>query len=104
VPSESRIITFTKSEVFEALKDYCRQTSRPLPGASVDGLMLMQGKTIALELKPPGHESPITFAENEVAAAIMLFCAKSNIPLPRRAIKSIDVAQETLSLRLELRS
>jgi hypothetical protein len=42
------------------------------------------------------------FAENEVGAALVMFCIKKLIPIAKRANKSIEITGETLSLHLNL--
>ena len=46
-----------------------------------------------------------TFAENEIAAAIILYCLRNKIPLPRNAKKSLALADDGgVSLNLTVRA
>jgi hypothetical protein len=102
MPTESRILAFSKHEVFEALRDYCSNTGLRLPDDSLAGLALLPTREVTIALNHLGHESAINFTENEVGAALILFCVKKNIPVARRAVKSLEVTGETLSLHLTL--
>ena len=101
MPTESRILGFNKTELFEALRDYCSQTGRLLPD-DVNGVVLTQNSEVSIALNSPGDESSINFTENEIGAALVMFCIKKGIPIARRAIKSLEVVHETLSLRLRM--
>lgn len=69
-----------------------------------DRLTFLAGSEAKITLHSDGPESAIHFTENEVAAALIVFCGKNGIPVARRAIKSLEVAEETLSLCLKIQS
>jgi len=102
MPTEIRILGFTKNEVFEALRDFCSNTGRRLPAGGADGLELTQDTEIRITLNSPGSESAMNFTENEVGAALVMFCIRKRIPIARRATKSLELADQTLSLHLRM--
>lgn len=42
------------------------------------------------------------FAENEVGAALVMFCIRKQIPIAKRATKSLEITGETVSLHLKI--
>jgi hypothetical protein len=102
MPTEHRILAFNKNELFEALKDYCANTRRPLRADAANGLILHQDSEVKITLNLPGNEPTINFTENEVGAALVMLCIKKRIPIAKRAVKSLEVANETLSLHLKI--
>ena len=104
MPGESRIVSFSNAEVIEAIVDYCEKTGRALPPGGIRGLSFSNIKEIKVTIQPEGQASPVSFYENEIAVALILFCNKKGIPVARRALKSLRVAQDTVSLHLAIRN
>jgi len=102
MPTESRILSFSKNEVLEALSDYCIGAGRRLPDGGSNRLMLTQDTKVRVALNSAEDKQEINFTEGEVAAALVMHCIKQRIPMPRRAIKSLEVVHETLSLHLRM--
>ncbi len=101
MPTESHVLGFDKNELFEALRDYRTNTGRQLPADAGNVLISTQDGEVRITLTFP-DESAIDFTENEVGAALIMFCIKKRIPMARRATKSLVVADETLSLHLRI--
>ena len=59
---------------------------------------------IEVTMTPNGSAPPIHFGENEIAVALIVFCNKKGIPIARRALKSLQVVQDSVSLHLAIRS
>ena len=102
MPTESRILGFNKSEVLEMLGEYCTQTGRNLPDDSVDSLRMSQDHEVRVDVKTNDDGSTQEFTESELGAAIIMYCIKRGIPMARHAIKSLEVAHETLFLHLRI--
>jgi hypothetical protein len=102
MPTESRILSFDHDEVFEALREYCNHIGRPLPADGVKGLVLTQDSGVRITVHDPSQEAPINFTEHEVGTALIMLCTKKDIPLPRQSIKSLEVTEKTLLLRLTI--
>ena len=65
----------------------------------------MQEGEIAIDLKPVGNGPSTTFTDAEVVTALILFCSKKNIPIPRKpATKSLGIANDGVSLQIEIGS
>jgi hypothetical protein len=104
MPTETRVLGFNKNELFEALRDYYISTGRRLPPDSADRLTLKQYGEVQIALESPGDGLATNFTENEVGAALVMFCIRKRIPIAKRAVKSLEVADQTLFLRLKIGS
>ena len=102
MPTETRVLCFTKLELFEALRDYCSHTGRRLPpeAAERSGLNARQRRPNYRQFS--GEESTMKFTDNEVGAALVMFCIRKRIPIAKRATKSLEITGETLSLHLKI--
>jgi hypothetical protein len=103
MPTRLRVISFSNVEVVEALIDYCANLKRPLPGAPINRLSFSTDAAAKFILKVDETTPLISFYEHEVAVALILLCKKKSIPLPRRATKSLQVTQASVSLHLAIR-
>jgi hypothetical protein len=99
MPTESRSLQFSSDEVRVAMRDYCYQTGRLLPD---HGTIVVKGEQISLPTNSQLPSEDVEFTESEVAAALMMFCIKENIPIARRATKSLQITREHVFLRLDL--
>ncbi|MFY9680590.1 MAG: hypothetical protein WA416_07155 [Candidatus Sulfotelmatobacter sp.] len=102
MPTEIRVLSFSKIELFEALRDYCSHTGRRLPPDAAERLVLTQESEVRVTLNSLGEESEMKFAENEVGAALVMFCIRKQIPIAKRATKSLEITGETVSLHLKI--
>ena len=119
MPSELRILDFSQSEVYEALLAYCKQTRRDLPELLCTGLMLSQTQEtkIALAMNHGQPEitetseiratlsfakSHATFSESEIGGALVMHCMKKELPIAKRAVKSITISGEGVHLHLRM--
>jgi hypothetical protein len=101
--TESRVVTFTNSEIIEALLHFCETTKRPVPEGGVRQFKFSNDQQVAVTLEPVTGTNVITFHESEIAAALILYCRKLGIPVARRAAKSLQVGVDTVALHLTLR-
>jgi hypothetical protein len=104
MPTESRVISFSNTEAVEAIVDYCEKTNRSVPAGGVKGLTFSNDKEIKVTVQPHGQAPPFGLSEHELAAALILFCNKKGIPVARRALKSLQVGLDTVSLHLAISS
>lgn len=102
MPVETRLITFTAPEVFEALMLFCETTGRPLPNGGIKRLIPPDGADGKITIEPEADAAKISFYENEVAAALLAYCKKKQIPVARRSAKSLEFKPDTVSLRLSI--
>jgi hypothetical protein len=100
VPSESRVISFGKMELMEAVVDYCVKIKRPLPQGRTRQMTVSKNAEGKVTLKSDGEISSVSFDESEIAVALILLCNKKGIPLARRAIKSLQIGQDGVLLQM----
>ena len=101
MPTEVRIITFSEWEMKEALIDFCIKSARPLPDDSFDAIEFPCKGEVNVTVVGRQNKSRLTFQEHEVAAAIIGYCVKKNIPIARRSLKSLRSTRHSVSLRLQ---
>jgi hypothetical protein len=102
MPTEVRVLSFSKNELFDALRDYCSNSGRRLPLDGSERLVLTQDSEVRVTLNSLEGESAMNFTENEVGAALVMFCIRRHIPMAKRAAKSLEVSGETLSFHLRM--
>lgn len=99
MPTETRVLQFSTNEIVTAMKDYCDQTGRRLPD---HGTIVVAEEKIPVSANSDGQYIPVEFSENEVATALMMFCMKQKIPMPRRATKALQISSHSFTLHLEM--
>lgn len=104
MPNESRVISFSNGEAMDALVQYCTATKRELPSGGIKRLVFSNDSEIKVTAEFNAGVPSISFFQNEMAAALILYCNRVGIPVARRALKSLNVTQDSISLQLELRT
>lgn len=107
MPQEDRYITFTNEEVYKALHALCAQKNIALPASSRITHIQREGEekdTVSMIL-----ENPITkelkkenYKDDFMAAALMMYCRASKVPLPKTAQKSILIKNSKVVLRVQV--
>ncbi len=102
MPREIRNIIFTTNEVLFAVKD-CRQRLKDaLPPGSILDCKILDKPDVHAEIEmscdPDGHKRIITIENEELTAALILFCVNLRLPLPANAIKILQVIDGELGL------
>ena len=98
--TENRVIKFTYDELMTALFRHNRCSGGlDQPGMPTKIELFHDGKiTARLHMS---HQDPITCDAAQIAAALILFCIRQKIPLPKNATKSIHVEDDNIVLSLE---
>lgn len=100
--SELRHVTFTKDALIMAVKLYFAATKKPLPAGVVDGCDIIAAPdtqvVISIRDEPTGHVNKIAVPAETIAAAMINYCKKVNVPLPREGKKSLLVSGDNLIL------
>lgn len=106
MPREDRRVIFDFSETYQAIYKLSLKTDdapRLKPGTirkvEEDGL---DANKINVHLENPqtGEKDMVTYSRDFVAAALMMFCRGSGIPLPRRANKTVLTEPDRVILRV----
>ena len=98
--TESRTITFSDSEIMQAVTSYCVKTGRIAPHVRMTSPLVTNDSEIKFSFDPLPAGARVTLNENEVLSAIILFCNEHGIPIARRSTKSLQIARDTFSLHL----
>lgn len=101
--TETRLINFTNAEVKEALNDLCQLKGQNFPEGEVSLLFFNEGE-MGVSISSGALDRLMSFDQHEIAAAIIRFCRKKKIPVPRRSHKSLQITQNTVTLQLTLES
>jgi hypothetical protein len=99
MPIESRTITFSEGEMKAALFDFALARQRKLPSSGLTHLRLSLNSEIQAIVGETNSETT-TLLEHEIAAALITYCKKHNIPLPRNSQKSISLNDGTITLHV----
>ena len=108
MPREDRRISFEPEEVYKAVFALCtqKQMKKPIPGhitkvseVSGEGAIIIDIENPLDVERPRGREE---YSRDFIAAALMLFCRGSGIPLPKSARKSVMIADGVLVLRVQI--
>ena len=102
MPTETRIITFTNAEIKQAIAHYCVKTGRLAANGGIAALTFANEGELSATFEPAPAGPRVTFKENEIAAAVLLHCKERGIPIARRAIKTLQVAKDTVMLTLTM--
>lgn len=105
--TETRRITFSSEELIQALSRHRRDEKQPLPESRIRGSKVENGAgpipRVTLQLDPSGDAATaLDFGATEVAVALIKFCRLKQIPLPKRAAKSLGTDHGQISLVLKL--
>ena len=106
MPSEMRKIVFNLSELQAALVNYALRTNKKLPNATIDNILVegKEGVTATIIFMRDGTEEAktVVFAQNDVAAALILYCNSQQIPLPRDAKKLVTPIEDSVGMIVKL--
>jgi hypothetical protein len=107
MPTEDRRILFANDEVYKALYAMCfqKQMKAPPPGQVTQIVDDEQNKgQILVKVENPLEKTSTTleYTHDFMAAALMLFCRGSGIPLPKNAKKSVMINEGQITLRVQI--
>ncbi len=108
MPSEFRQIQFSNNELIEALYEHSQVAETKLPqGMIVSCKPVVEAKVaVRLELvdQASGETQVTSLPPELVAAALLRYCIKQRIPMPRDAAKSIQIHGDEVSLNMRIGS
>ena len=103
---EGRII-FNYAETYKAMYALSVQDklSRPVAG-TITGIALKAGDdksmVITFTSKLSGKSAKCEYSRDFLAEALMLYCRTCNIPIPKKAMKSVELGDEGVTLHITL--
>ena len=100
---ESRRLELPLETVVDALVEFDHVHKRWPDHATLTGARLEESSGAVLSLKQPGRDAPIerTYSLAIIAAAIINYCAKMHVPIPRNASKSVAITSSGVAMTLE---
>jgi len=107
VPSEFRQILFSSNELIEAIYEYNQVAQTKLPQGMIVSCTPVVEDEVAVRLKlldqASGETQVASLAPELVAAALLRYCFRHHIPIPRNAAKSIQVHGDDISLDVRIK-
>jgi hypothetical protein len=106
MPSERRLIRFTTPEVEEALRTFAEDQSRALPSSKVTGIEY-DGQTeegVGARVSFENVARPTHFTALETAAALIAYCRKVRVPIPKQGRKSLHKQKNNLILQIDVKA
>ncbi|HJT14257.1 MAG TPA: hypothetical protein VJ790_16675 [Dongiaceae bacterium] len=99
---ELRHISFSKDALVMAVKLYYAATKKPLPSGVVEGCEIVAAPDTQVEITirddAAGQLQKIPISAEIIGAAMINYCRKVNVPLPRDGKKSLLVSGDNLVL------
>ncbi len=106
MPSEFRRIMFTNNELIEAIHDYNMISPDKLPPGVILTCTPVSETEVAVRLEMVDQRSDEThvveLSPAMLGAALLRYCMKHRIPMPKAATKSIQMHGDEISLNLEI--
>jgi hypothetical protein len=100
--SELRHISFSKDALVMAVKLYYAATKKPLPSGVVEGCEIVASPDTQLEIAirddASGEVRKVPISAEIIGAAMINYCRKVSVPLPREGKKSLLVSGDNLVL------
>lgn len=99
---ELRHISFSKDALVMAVKLYYAATKKSLPSGVVEGCEIVAAPDTQLEIiirdDAGGQLQKVPISAEIIGAAMINYCRKVNVPLPREGKKSLLVSGDNLIL------
>jgi hypothetical protein len=99
---ELRHISFSKEALVMAVKLYYAATKKPLPSGVVEGCEIVATPDTQLEITirddASGELRKVAISAEIIGAAMINYCRKASVPLPREGKKSLLVSGDNLVL------
>jgi hypothetical protein len=105
MPTETRKIQFTADEIRAALIHYALRTEMRLPKEGIDKVRFAKdgaNVTFIYGRNPDGEKREVIFTEQQVGAAILLYCHTRGFPMPRAAEKVVRNEGDGTSMLIRL--
>ena len=106
MPSERRLIRFTTAEVEEALRAFAAEQARTLPTSKVASIQYhdQTEEGVGAQVQFENVARPTHFTALEMAAALIAYCRKIRVPIPKQGQKSILKQKDALILQLDIKA
>jgi len=105
MPVETRKIQFNADEIRAALIHYALRTEMRLPKEGINKIRFAKdgaNVTFVYDRSPDGEKREVIFTDQQVGAAILLYCHTRGFPMPRAAEKVVRNEGEGTSMLIRL--
>ena len=107
MPREYRRILFDYTETYKAIFTLCMQNELPRPFAgSITAVNFKADDDRCVVVRfangLQGTSATSEYSRDFLAAALMLYCRTCNIPIPKKAMKSVELGGEAVTLHITL--
>lgn len=106
MPSERRLICFSKREAGDAMRRFAASQERELPAGELADVTYAKanqdGVHVKLAFRNGSHQKELNFNEFETAAALIGYCASAKVPIPRQGRKSVRLVGGDLALQVDV--
>ena len=105
MPIDLRKIVFSNAEVQAALVNYCMRHKTQMPQTGISRVVVNWESAITTDMHfiavdGKGEGEILSFSNEEVAVALILYCHLFKDPLPHDAMKTLDPAGDGVVLSL----
>ena len=105
MPIDLRKVVFSNAEVQAALVNFCMRHNTKMPETGITRVVVNWETAITTDmyfgaLNGKGEGEVLSFTNEEVAVALILYCQLFKDPLPRDALKTLDPAGDGVELSL----
>ena len=100
MPSELRILRFKLDEVSVAVKSFSSRIKMAVPATMILEAHVAPDGSPNILLRYEGEEKVVAITNNRLAASLIAYCQIINVPLPRKASKSLNVFKEYMDMRI----
>lgn len=100
---EVRSILFEPEELRAAVRTYLTREGRAASAAEVARVELIgsgTGVAAAVHFFPSFRTAPLKLGQAQLVSCLLLFCKETNVPLARRAIKTLERQGDLLGLMM----
>jgi hypothetical protein len=105
MPSERRLIRFAATEVEDALRRFAEDQQRNMPDSKVTGIAYdaESDEGVSARIQFENIKRPMHFTALEMAAALIAYCRKVRVPIPKQGQKSLHKQKDTLVLQIDVK-
>ena len=105
MPIDLRKVVFSNAEVQAALVNYCMRQKTQMPQTGISRVVVNWEMAITTDIHffavdGKGEGEVLSFSNEEVAVALILYCHLFKDPLPHDALKTLDPAGDGVVLSL----
>jgi len=105
MPSERRLIRFSTPEVEDALRGFAETQDRSLPSGKVAAIEYdtQTEEGVGARVKFENAPRSTHFTALELAAALIAYCRRVRVPIPKQGEKSLHTTKHDLVLQIDVK-